>query len=222
MVIEGDFLWFSIRVYLLSLYQKKATTRQQENTRAPLTTSTKEIFPNPGTHRVEVGLNLYTLKWTMTPSTMEHRVPPCACQNFPVTKIAELKSHFKKISLVRGDATRHQKVRQKSHLTLRQWSHTSKGPYDILLLQPVGYSLPMRTHIQDIEEQQSTIKVQQYVPHLYTIDMKLYVQICEIICEVFKRPKMLKEQMFLQLKSRGRRTDGYCPRPCLLRYIQLL
>ena len=98
----------------------------------------------------------------------------------------------------------------------------SKGPYDILLLQPVGYSLPMRTHIQDIDEQQSTIKVQQYVPHLYTIDMKLYVQICEITCEVFKRPKMLEEQMFLQLKSRGRRTDGYCPRPCLLRYIQLL
>ena len=103
----------------------------------------------PSTHHGEVGLDLYTLKWTVIPGTMEHRVPPWACQDFPVTRIAELKSHFKHlssqtISLVWGDSIKDQKVQQKRSfsvfITLRQCMISSnKGRYDMLLLQPVGW-----------------------------------------------------------------------------------
>ena len=83
------------------------------------------------THHVEVGLDLCILKWTVIPNTTEYCVPPSACQDYSVTTIAELKSHFKHlsyltVSLVWRDAIRHQKQQQKSHfecyITLRQWS----------------------------------------------------------------------------------------------------
>ena len=98
-IVGGNGRWFSVRVYSLSLYLKRPTTRQQENARAPLATH---------------GLNR---DWS---STREQCMSPCACQDFPVTTIAELKSNFKhlsfqSISLVWGDAIRHQEVQQKSH-----------------------------------------------------------------------------------------------------------
>ena len=38
----------------------------------------------------------------------------------------------------------------------------NKGRYDMLLLQPVGPSLPVTTHIQETGEQQGTVKHKQY------------------------------------------------------------
>ena len=91
---------------------------------------------------------------------------PCACQDFQVTTVEELKSHFKHlssqtISLVWGDAIRYQEVRKKVLLTIynsQTMISPSEGRYDMLLLLPVGPSIHMTTYIQETGEQQRTAK----------------------------------------------------------------
>ena len=97
---------------------------------------------------------------------------PCACQNFPVATITELKSHFKHlssqtISLGWGDAIGHQEVRRKVILSVynsQTMISPSKGRYEMLLLQPVSPSLPMTTYIQVNRRTTAHSKVQQCEP----------------------------------------------------------
>ena len=82
---------------------------------------------------------------------------PCAWQNFPVTTITELKSHFKHfssqtISLGWGDAIGHQEVFENVILSVyntQTMISASKGRYEMLLLQPVGLSLHVTTYVQE-------------------------------------------------------------------------
>ena len=104
-----------MRVYSLSLYLNRPTSKQQLNARAPLATQ---------------GEN------SLGAQVAPRRSAPMRLPRLPVTTIAELKSHFKHlssqtISLGWGDALRHQEVRRRKSfwvsITLRQWSPEVKA-----------------------------------------------------------------------------------------------
>ena len=124
-----------MRVYSLSLYLNRPTSKQQLNARAPLATQGENSLGAQLAPR-RSGVGIVHLEVNSDPQYNGALSVPMRLPRLPVTTIAELKSHFKHlssqtISLGWGDAIRHQEVRRRKSfwvsITLRQWSPQVKA-----------------------------------------------------------------------------------------------